>query len=98
MFAKIETFIKGLFLDDVGEPCIGRLSLFVGLLLTPLTAIWFMDSEITMNWSETVVRCSPGIIGLIAYIFTRLAEMKEWIAEHVKDFTGEKNAEVQKTV
>lgn len=77
----MKKFIKGLFLDDVGEPCIGRFSLFIGMFLTVITGVWSIDTigEITV-W-EAVVRCSPGLIGLIAYIFTRIAEMKEWIAE-----------------
>lgn len=77
----MKKFLKGLFLDDVGEPCIGRFSLFLGIVLTVVTGVWSIDTigEITM-W-EAVVRCSPGLIGLIAYIFTRIAEMKEWIAE-----------------
>ena len=77
----MKKFFKGLFLDDVGEPCVGRFSLFIGMFLTVITGVWSIDTigEITV-W-EAVVRCSPGIIGLIAYIFTRIAEMKEWIAQ-----------------
>jgi hypothetical protein len=77
----MKKFFKGLFLDDVGEPCVGRFSLFIGMFLTVITGVWSIDTvgEITV-W-EAVVRCSPGLIGLIAYIFTRIAEMKEWIAE-----------------
>lgn len=77
----MKKFFKGLFLDDVGEPCVGRFSLFIGIFLTVITGVWSIDTigEITV-W-EAVVRCSPGLIGLIAYIFTRIAEMKEWIAE-----------------
>ena len=77
----MKKFFKGLFLDDVGEPCVGRFSLFIGMCLTVITGVWSIDTigEITV-W-EAVVRCSPGLIGLIAYIFTRIAEMKEWIAE-----------------
>lgn len=77
----MKKFFKGLFLDDVGEPCVGRFSLFIGMFLTVVTGVWSIDTigEITV-W-EAVVRCSPGLIGLIAYIFTRIAEMKEWIAE-----------------
>lgn len=77
----MKKFFKGLFLDDVGEPCIGRFSLFMGLLLTPITAIWSIDTigEVTL-W-EAVVRTSPAIVGLIAYIATRLFECKEFIAE-----------------
>lgn len=80
----MKKFIKGLFLDDVGEPCVGRFSLFLGMLLTVVTGVWSIDTigEVTM-W-EGIVRCSPGLIGLIAYIFTRLAEMKEWLAETAK--------------
>lgn len=77
----MKKFFKGLFLDDVGEPCVGRFSLFIGMCLTVITGVWSIDAigEITV-W-EAVVRCSPGLIGLIAYIFTRLAEMKEFLAE-----------------
>lgn len=78
---KILLFIRGLFEDAEKEPCIGRFSFFVGLILTVITGVWSIDTvgEITV-W-EAVVRTSPGLIGLIAYIFTRAAEMKEWIAE-----------------
>lgn len=99
MFKEIARFIKGLFLDDVDQPCVGRFSLFVGLILTPLTAIWFMDTGGDITWAEMIVRCSPGIIGLIAYIFTRLAEMKEWIAEQAQKYIPrDTDAKVQKTV
>lgn len=99
MFTKIAQFIKGLFLDDVDQPCIGRFTLFIGLMLTPFTAVWSMDTPGDIGAWEAAVRCSPGIIGLIAYIFTRLAEMKEWIAEQARNFIpGDKDAKVQKTV
>jgi hypothetical protein len=77
----MKKFIRELFEDDSKQICMGRFSLFMGMLLTPITAVWSMDvvGEVTL-W-EAVVRCSPGLIGLIAYIFTRIAEMKEWIAE-----------------
>lgn len=77
----MKEFVKGLFLDDVNSPCIGRFALFMGMILTVITGVWSIDTigEITV-W-EAVVRTSPGLIGLIAYIFTRAAEMKEWIAE-----------------
>lgn len=77
----MKKFIRELFIDDSGEACVGRFSLFIGMFLTVITGVWSIDTigEITV-W-EAVVRCSPGLIGLIAYIFTRIAEMKEWIAE-----------------
>lgn len=77
----MKKFIKGLFLDDVGEPCIGRFSLFLGMILTVVTGVWSIDAVGDVTLWEAVVRCSPGLIGLIAYVFTRLAEMKEWLAE-----------------
>lgn len=77
----MKKFFKGLFLDDVGEPCIGRFSLFLGIVLTVVTGVWSIDTVGDITLWEAVVRCSPGLIGLIAYIFTRIAEMKEWIAE-----------------
>lgn len=77
----MKKFIRELFEDDAHEACIGRFSLFIGLILTPITAIWSIDTigEVTL-W-EAVVRTSPAIVGLIAYIATRLFECKEFIAE-----------------
>ncbi len=77
----MKEFIKGLFLDDVGEPCIGRFALFMGIFLTVITGVWSIDTIGDITVWEAVVRTSPGLIGLIAYIFTRLAEMREWIAD-----------------
>lgn len=77
----MKKFIKGLFLDDVREPCLGRFSLFLGLLLTPFTAMWSMETVGEVTLWEAVVRTSPALIGLIAYIFTRAFEAKEWVAE-----------------
>lgn len=78
---KLVSFIKGLFLDDVSEPCLGRFSLFLGMILTVFTATWKLETigDITM-W-EAAVRTSPALVGLVAYIFTRLYECKEFIAE-----------------
>ena len=77
----MKKFIKGLFLDDVNEPCLGRFSLFLGMILTVITGVWSIDTIGDITVWEAVVRTSPGLIGLIAYIFTRLAEMKEFLAE-----------------
>ena len=77
----MKKFIKGLFLDDVDSPCIGRFSLFLGLLLTPFTAMWSMGTVGEVTLWEAVVRTSPALIGLVAYIATRLFECKEFIAE-----------------
>lgn len=77
----MKKFIKGLFLDDVGEPCIGRFSLFLGIILTVVTGVWSIDTVGDITMWEAIVRCSPGLIGLVAYVFTRLAEMKEWLAD-----------------
>lgn len=77
----MKKFIKGLFLDDVGEPCIGRFSLFLGIVLTVVTGVWSIDTVGDITMWEAIVRCSPGLIGLVAYVFTRLAEMKEWLAD-----------------
>lgn len=78
---KAFEFVSGLFEDSEKEPCIGRFSLFVGMILTVVTGVWDIDTVGDITLWEAVVRCSPGLIGLIAYIFTRIAEMKEWIAE-----------------
>ena len=80
----MKRFFTEIFQDDVKEFCVGRLSLILGMLLTVVTGVWSIDTigEVTM-W-EGIVRCSPGLIGLVAYIFTRLAEMKEWLAETAK--------------
>ena len=82
----MKKFIKGLFLDDVNEPCLGRFSLFLGMLLTVVTGVWSIDTVGDVTVWEAVVRTSPGLIGLIAYIFTRLAEMKEFLAETAEKF------------
>lgn len=86
----MKKFIKGLFLDDIGEPCIGRFSLFLGMVLTVITGVWSIDTVGDVTLWEAVVRCSPGLIGLIAYVFTRLAEMKEWLAETAKKVVKKK--------
>ena len=80
----MKKFIKGLFLDDIGEPCIGRFSLFLGIVLTVVTGVWSIGTVGDVTVWEAVVRTSPGLIGLVAYIFTRLAEMKEWLAEQAE--------------
>ena len=77
----MKTFFRQMFQDDVKEICVGRFSLFLGLILTVFTATVDMDIEGEMSWAEAALRASPGIIGLIAYIFTRLYESKEFIAE-----------------
>lgn len=77
----MKKFIKELFQDDVKEACIGRFALFLGLILTVFTATIDMDIEGEMSWAEAALRASPAIVGLIAYIATRLFECKEFIAE-----------------
>lgn len=77
----MKKFIRQLFEDDAHEICIGRFSLFIGLLLTPFTAIWSIDTVGEVTLWEAVVRTSPALIGLVAYIATRLFECKEFIAE-----------------
>lgn len=77
----MKKFFTEMFQDDVKEFCVGRFSLVLGMILTVITGVWSIDTigEITV-W-EAVVRCSPGLIGLIAYCFTRLFECKEFLAE-----------------
>lgn len=82
----MKKFIKGLFLDDVGEPCLGRFSLFLGMILTVITGVWGIEVVGDVTAWEAIVRTSPAITGLVAYIFTRLAEMKEWIADTAEKF------------
>lgn len=82
--SKIKDFIYGLFLDDTNEPCMGRFALFLGLILLPITAIWNLDTEGEISMWEAVVRTSPALTGLIAYVFTRLYECREWVAEVAK--------------
>lgn len=77
-------FFKEMFQDDVKEICIGRFSLFLGLILTVFTATIDMDVEGEMTWAETALRASPAIVGLIAYVFTRAFEAKEWVADLAK--------------
>lgn len=86
----MKKFIKELFIDDSGEACIGRFSLFLGMLLTVITGVWGIDTIGDLTAWEAIVRTSPGLIGLVAYIFTRLAEMKEWVSDLTKNLTKEK--------
>lgn len=77
----MKRFFTEIFQDDVKEFCVGRFSLILGMLLTVITGVWSIDTVGDITMWEAIVRCSPGLIGLIAYIFTRLAEMKEWLAD-----------------
>ena len=77
-------FFKEMFQDDVKEICIGRFSLFLGLILTVFTATIDMDIEGEMTWAEAALRASPAIVGLVAYVFTRAFEAKEWVADLAK--------------
>lgn len=86
-------FIRGLFLDDVQEPCIGRVSLFVGLVLTAYTATVHLDAVGDVSKAEAVVRCAPGLIGLFAYCFSRLMECKEFIADAANKLVGQRKTE-----
>lgn len=73
------------FEDDTKSLCVGRVSLVLGLVITAFTATVDMDIETEVTWAEAVLRASPAIVGLVAYIFTRLAEMKEWVADLTKN-------------
>ena len=72
--------------DDTHQICVGRVSLILGLCLTVITSTVYMGIAIEMTWAEAALRASPGIIGLVAYIFTRAFEAKEWIAETSEKF------------
>ena len=80
----MKRFMIELFEDDTRQFCIGRFSLFLGIILTVFTATIYMDVDGEVTWAECALRASPGIIGLVAYVFTRLAEMKEWVADLAK--------------
>lgn len=84
----MKKFLTELFQDDVHEFCIGRFSLFMGLILTAFTATIYMDAEGEFTWAEAALRASPGIIGLLAYVFTRLYESKEWCADLAKSLSN----------
>lgn len=77
----MKKFFTEIFQDDVKEFCVGRFCLVLGMFLTVITGVWSIDTVGDITMWEAIVRCSPGIIGLVAYIFTRLAEMKEFLAE-----------------
>lgn len=83
----MKKFLTELFQDDVHEFCIGRFSLFMGLILTLFTATIYMNTDGEVSWAEAALRASPGIIGLLAYVFTRLYESKEWCADLAKSLT-----------
>ena len=83
---KLSVFIKGLFEDSEKEPCIGRFSLFIGMILTVVTGVWGIDTVGDITMWEAIVRTSPGLIGLIAYCITRAFEAKEWISDTAEKF------------
>lgn len=83
----MKKFIRELFEDDTQQICMGRFSLFLGLLLTPITAVWSMDTVGEVTLWEAVVRTSPALVGLIAYVFTRAFEAKEYVTEVVEKIT-----------
>ena len=83
----MKKFIRQMFEDDTHEICVGRVSLVLGLIITAFTATVDMDIETEVTWAEAALRASPAIIGLVAYTFTRLAEMKEWVADLTKKLT-----------
>lgn len=70
-----------IFEDDTKALCVGRVSLILGLFLTVITATIDMDVLGDMTWAEAALRASPAIVGLVAYVFTRLFEQREFIAE-----------------
>ena len=76
--------IREMFEDDTKQICVARVSLFVGIILTVFTATIYMNTDGDVSWGECVVRCCPALVGLIAYIFTRLYESKEFISETVE--------------
>lgn len=77
----MKKFFTEIFQDDVKEFCVGRFSLILGMILTVVTGVWSIDTVGDITMWEAIVRCSPGLIGLIAYVFTRLFEAKEFIAD-----------------
>ena len=79
-----------MFEDDTKSLCIGRVSLLFGLILTVFTATVDMDVEAEMSWAEAALRASPAIVGLVAYVFTRAFESKEWISDITKTLKGKK--------
>ena len=87
----MKKFIRELFEDDTQQICMGRFSLFLGLLLTPITAVWSMDTVGEVTLWEAVVRTSPALVGLVAYCITRAFEAKEWIAEISDKILKKKN-------
>ena len=58
--------------------------------MTPITAVWSLDIEGEVTMWEAAVRCCPALVGLVAYVFTRLYESREWIAEHASKFMKKK--------
>lgn len=82
----MKKFIREMLEDDTHQICVGRVSLILGLCLTVITSTVYMGVAIEMTWAEAALRASPGIMGLVAYIFTRAFEAKEWIAETSEKF------------
>ena len=83
----MKRFFTEIFQDDVKEFCVGRFSLILGMLLTVVTGVWSIDTVGDITMWEAIVRCSPGLIGLIAYCITRAFEAKEYVTEIVEKIT-----------
>lgn len=83
----MKRFFTEIFQDDVKEFCVGRFSLILGMLLTVVTGVWSIDTVGDITMWEAIVRCSPGLIGLVAYCITRAFEAKEYVTEIVEKIT-----------
>lgn len=81
--------------DNDGRSSMGRLVLIVGLILTfilGLIGIYYFTKISLQNvlWAWAACFCViialPGAIGLLAYIFSKLYDVREWLSKTIKEF------------
>lgn len=72
------------FQDDEKVLSLGRACLAAGLLFTTISGImffyYFRTSETPTTMWDWAIVATPGLIGLIAYVFSKLYDVKEQIA------------------
>lgn len=79
--------ISEFFQDNENYLSIGRACLAIGLVLSTITGVtffyYFRTSDAPTGMWDWAIVATPGIIGLFAYIFSKLYDVKEEIAAFV---------------
>lgn len=82
--AQIPPFWYSMLRDDDGDFCLSRflllLSPIFGLLTLFVYCYHFKDATAESNMWDALIATSGGYLPVITYIFNRLYESREWIA------------------